>query len=463
MSPCHLLTLSSPRTRRDFLQAAAGATAALAPYWFTASRTAGGESLAKQDRLRIGAIGVGGRGMADTRDAAKLGQVVAVCDLDREHAEKAQAALGGKPDIYHDYRELLQRKDIDVIVNGTPDHWHTAVNIAACKAGKDVYAEKPMTLTIAEGKLLCKVVEETGRIVQVGTQQRSESPFKRAVELVRNGRIGKLRQVWVALPWFSTKGGPFPAQPVPKALDWDFYQGQAPLHAYCRQRAHGTYRWWYEYAGGIVTDWGNHHMDIAQWGMDCDRSGPAAVEARALFPNPQGPEYYNTPDRFFARLTYPSGVEVLFFSAIGEKMKYGEVQEHQSTSPEEIETLFGKDAPEEVKKCNRNGIMFIGDGGRLFVNRGGVHGKAVDELPHNPLPADAWRAYPSTDHMANFFECVRTRKQPCATVEIEHRTSSACHLVNIALRLKRKLVWDPLKQEIVGDAEANAWQQRGEG
>ena len=194
--------------------------------------------------------------------------------MDRGQAERAKAAFDNRPDLYTDYRKLLERTDIDVIINGTPDHWHTAVCVAACRAGKDVYTEKPLTLTIDEGKQLRKVVEETGRVVQVGTQQRSEKQFQLAVELVRNGRIGKLQQVWVVLPYFSTKGGPFPSTPVPEGLDWNLYQGQAPVHDYCKQRTHSNFRWWYEYAGGIVTDWGNHHMDIAHWGMDCELGGP---------------------------------------------------------------------------------------------------------------------------------------------------------------------------------------------
>ncbi len=405
----------SATTRRGFFRSAAAvATGTLLPYWFSGRDAWAQPSESKNDRPHVGVIGVGGRGMADTKSAARLGDIVAVCDVDLQQAEKAKAALGGKPDIYQDYRKLLEREDVELIVNGTPDHWHTAINVAACQAGKDVYAEKPMTLTIDEGKILCKVVEDTGRIVQVGSQQRSDKQFQTAVELVRNGRIGKLRQVWVALPYFSSKGGPFGAEPVPESLNWDVYQGQAPEHAYCRQRTHANFRWWYEYAGGIITDWGNHHVDIAHWGMDCESSGPTSVEARGLFPNPQGPEYYSTPDRFFSRMRYANGIEVLYFSSMNDRQHYGEVQKHQDTSPEQIEWLFGQDVPDEIKTLNRNGIMFIGEAGRVFVNRGGVYGKPVEELKENPLPSGAWRVYPSTDHMANFFECAKSRKQPCA-------------------------------------------------
>jgi myo-inositol 2-dehydrogenase / D-chiro-inositol 1-dehydrogenase len=447
-------------TRREFLRLASVATAAAAaaPYW-TASRQATA-AVAKNDRPRIGAIGVGSRGTTITRWAAKFGDVVAVCDVDLQQAEKTKAALRGKAVIYQDYRKLLDRKDIDVIINGTPDHWHTAINIAACKSGRDVFAEKPLTLTIDEGKLLCNVVEQTGRIVQVGTIQRSERNFQTAVELVRNGRIGKLRQVWVALPYFSTKGGPFAAQSVPKELDWDLYQGQAPVHDYCPPRTHRNFRWWYEYAGGVITDWGNHHIDIAQWGMDCELSGPTSIEARGLFPNPADAQHYNTPDRFFCRMMYTNGIEVLYFASIQQRRRYGTVENHEETPPDKLAWLWGADVPDEIKTFQRDGITFLGDKGKVFVNRGGVYGKPVDELKENPLPANAWRASPSDDHMANFFDCVKTRKQPCAPVQVEHRTVTACHLTNLSIRLKRKLAWDPVKQQIVGDEEANAWQKR---
>jgi predicted dehydrogenase len=414
----------------------------------------------KNDRPHIAAIGVGGRGLYVSQWAAKFGDVVAICDVDLRQAELAKEAFGGKAEIFQDYRKLLDRKDLDVVVNATPDHWHTAINIAACRSGRDVYAEKPLTLTIAEGKLLCKVVEQTGRVVQVGTMQRSARHFQTAVELVRNGRIGKLRQVWVALPYYTTKGGPFAAGSVRKELNWDMYQGQAAVHDYCPQRTHANFRWWYEYAGGIITDWGNHHFDIAQWGMDCDQTGPISVEARGLFPNPKGAQFYNTPDRFFSRMKYANGIDVLFFASINQRERFGDVGSHENTPPQQLEWLFGKETPDEIKNYNRDGILFIGDQGKVFVNRGGVYGRSVDELKHSPLPAEAWHAYPSSDHMANFFDCVKTRKQPCTPVQVEHRTTTACHLTNISIRLHRKLAWDPVKQEVVGDDEANAWQER---
>ncbi|HYW79729.1 MAG TPA: Gfo/Idh/MocA family oxidoreductase [Thermoguttaceae bacterium] len=450
----------SASSRREFLRtsAAVGAAGAITPYFFTARTARAQES--KNDRPNIGAIGVGGQGTGDTNSAARFGDVVAVCDVDLNQAERVKARFDGKPDVYQDYRKLLERKDIDVIISGTPDHWHTAVCVAACRAGKDIYTEKPMTLTIDEGKIMRRVVEETGRVVQVGTQQRSAGQFQLAVELVRNGRIGKLRQVWVALPYYTTTGGPFPTQSVPANIDWDRYQGQAPVHDYCPQRTHANFRWWYEYAGGIITDWGNHHIDIAQWGSDAELTGPVSVDARGLFPNPKGDGYYNTPDRFFSRMLYANGVELLYFASLNERARFGQVGDHQQTTPEQTEWLFGKDVPDEIKTYDRNGIMFIGERGRVFVNRGGIYGQPVDELKENPLPDDAWRVRPSRDHMGNFIECVKTREEPVSPVRIQHRTVTLCHLTNISLRLGRKLTWDPKAEQIVGDEEANGWLRR---
>jgi predicted dehydrogenase len=432
---------------------------ATTPYWFSSRKSLADEFQAANDRPNIGLIGVGGQGMADAKLAAKFGNVVAISDVDLKHAEAAKAAFGGTPDIYQDYRQLLDRNDVDVIINATPDHWHTKINVDTCLAGKDIYAEKPLTLTIDEGKILRRVVEETGRVVQTGTQQRSEKSFQTAIELVRNGRIGKLKQVWVALPWYSTKGGPFAKAAPPASLDWDIYQGQAPERDYCVQRTHKVFRWWYMYAGGIVTDWGNHHVDIAQWGMDRELTGPTTVDARGLFPNEGRADCFDTPDRFFCRMSYTDGPDLLYFSAINDKRVYG-TQAGDPTSQEKLGWLFGDDCPEEIKTFGRNGIMFIGEGGRVFVNRGGVHGKAVQELADNPLTSDAWRVPPGNDHMGNFFQCVKTRTEPVAPVRIEHRTVTVCHLTNLSIRLGRPLSWDPEQERFVGDEEANGWLSR---
>ena len=429
---------------------------------------------AASDKLRIACIGVGGRGAGISQIAAGFGDVVMVCDADLRNAESFKVRINAKNAVVvQDYRKVIDNKDVDVVIQGAPDHWHTKINVEALRAGKDVYGEKPLTLTIDEGKLLCKTVAETKRIFQTGTQQRSDNLFQTAVELVRNGRLGKLTAVYVAVPFFTTKGGPYPAEEIPAEMNWDLYQGQAPIAPFSPHRVYGVWRWWYDYAGGIVTDWGNHHVDIAQWGVNQENSGPVSVEARALFPNEGKEDCYNTPDRFFSRMIYADGLEVLYSAALGEKAVYGAVDGHVETTPEEIDWMFGKDCPEEVRTSNRNGIMFVGERGRVFVNRGGVYGKPVDELKDNPLPVNAWRAPhrappdstgdSTAFHIENFFDCVRSRKEPVASAAIEHRSVTACHLTNISIRLGgRKLQWDSVTETIVGDAEAKAMQSRAQ-
>ena len=249
-------------TRRGFLKSTAGAAAGgLLP-----GLLAGRSVLGANSRPGVGCIGLGGMGNGDMGAAAQFGAILAVCDVDREHAEKASD--GGKRTIYEDYRKLLDRKDIDVVTISTPDHWHTRIAIAALKAGKDVYCQKPLTLTIDEGKKLCAVVKKTQRVLQVGTQQRSENAemFLKAVAICHLGRIGKIQRVTAAIGG-GPGGGPFPKQAPPSNLNWDLWLGQAPKVDYIPERCHANFRWWYEYSGGKMTDWGAHHVDIATWGI----------------------------------------------------------------------------------------------------------------------------------------------------------------------------------------------------
>ncbi len=447
--------MSKSVSRRQFVKSvsAVGALGSVASFWVTGAQARAASFQAKNDRPLVAAIGVGGRGLYDAKQASRFGDIAAVCDADLDRAEQGRAALGGKAEIFQDYRRLLDaRPDIDVIVNGTPDHWHTAITIAACRAGKDVYTEKPLTLTIDEGKLLRQVVRETGQIVQVGTQQRSSPHFRTACELVRNGRIGKLQKVAVLLPFYSYKGGPFTAKPVPANLNWDLYQGQAPERPYFPERTHFTFRFWSDYAGGKITDWGQHHMDIAHWGMGLEDSGPLEVAAKGFFPGRGQADCYNNSDRFTVRMKYPGDID-LYFMVVRDQKYLKSMADGDMTEAEDAE-LFA-DMPEEWRKEQRDGIMFIGDQGRLFANRGKAYGKAVEQLPENPLPADAVRLYESNDHMGNFFECVESRKQPISTVDVAHRVITACHLGNVAMHLKRAIRWDPEKEEIVGDDEAS--------
>ncbi|GHT36850.1 NADH-dependent dehydrogenase [Planctomycetales bacterium] len=448
--------------RRNFLKITGGTVAgSLFAAPFVIADTVKGTN----DRIGIALVGCGGMGNGDIGNAARFGDVVAGADADNSRAEALKKRFDGKPAVYQDYRKLLENKDVDVVFQATPDHWHTKINIDAMLAGKDVYGEKPFTLTVAEGQQVCNVVKDTKRVFQTGTQQRSGKEFQTAIELVRNGRIGKLQKVIVALPWCSMLGGPFKEQPVPANLDWDLYQGQAPVKPYYPQRCHSIFRWWYEYAGGMATDWGNHHIDIAHWGIGGDEiTAPVSVEARGIFPNEDNPnkaDCFNTPDRFYAELKYAGDVSLHFYIVLEDQFRFGGINTYQETTPEQKSYLWGKDYPKEMDENKRNGIMFIGDKGKIFVNRGGVYGKAVDELKENPLPDNAWKVKPSNDHIKNFLDCVRSREEPVAPAWLEHRSVTACHLTNISLRLGgRKLLWDAEKEQFTNDAQANTMLQR---
>jgi len=420
--------MSLRQNRREFLQQSAQAAVAGAVlpsflgdlcYGYQA------ENKAKNDRLRLGSIGVGGQGTGIMHRAREFADQIAVADVDENHAQRG--IQNTKAEAYSDYRKLLERQDIDVVTIGTPDHWHTKICIEAMQAGKDVYCEKPLTLTIAEGQQIAKVVEETGKILQVGTQQRSEMGlvFLRAVATVRSGQLGKIQKVTVSLPLSTGVGGPFPKVDVPKNLNWDMWLGQAPLADYCAERCHFNFRWWYEYSGGIVTDWGAHHMDIAQWALEMDKSGPLSIDGTRT-ELPTIVNGYNTPKLPVIDYVYAGDINL------------------QIVAGDEF-------------------VLFEGEQGRLKVNRGRVTGKAIEEQDADKGLMDRTTAmmtqlYPSGkpgNHMANFFHCVKTRQQPISDITSQHRSTSSCHLGNIAARLQRKLSWDPVKELFVGDDEAN--------
>jgi predicted dehydrogenase len=295
----------SPLQRREFLQVMAGT--ALLPAWFLKESRSFGQRPPSGDageRPSIALIGCGGMGRGDAKNAGRFGKVVAVCDVDAKHAEEA-SGMFGKAKFYKDFRKLLEDKKIDVVINATPDHWHTLINLAALKAGKDIYSEKPLTLTIDEGKRLVAAVKKSGRVLQTGSQQRSDGRFRLACELVRNGRLGKLTEITTILP-AGLNGGPFKPTPVPKELNWDFWQGQAVNHDYVKERAHMTFRYWLDYSGGTMTDWGAHHNDIALWAMGLDRSGPTSIEGKALSKPVEGG--YTAPAEYEVVYTYANGV-----------------------------------------------------------------------------------------------------------------------------------------------------------
>ncbi|MCA8987862.1 MAG: Gfo/Idh/MocA family oxidoreductase, partial [Planctomycetaceae bacterium] len=268
--------------RRDFLASSTAALAA-ATAWPTLA-TADEKPRSKVERLGIGSIGMRYQGSVITEQARKYADVVAITDVDRHVREQARASFGSTPQIYENYQEMLANPNVDVVLIATPDHWHTKMIVDAVRAGKDVYCEKPLTLTIDEGKVLRNLAGSSDRVVQVGTWQRHDSNFRLAVELVRQGRIGKLKHVECATDKNPT-GGPFAVMPVPEHFNWDLWQGPTADVPYIPQRSHYTFRWWYEYSGGKMTDWGAHHIDIAQWGLGYSDSGPVEIEGQATFPD----------------------------------------------------------------------------------------------------------------------------------------------------------------------------------
>ncbi len=426
-------------SRRSFLATCIATAAATGlPLWFVQRELAAAEQVAPKlpspnDRPGIALIGCGGMGRGDARNARRLGDILAVCDVDQSHVDAAAVEFtrdGKAPAKFSDFRKVMERDDIHVIVQATPDHWHTLINLAAAKAKKDVYGEKPLTLTIDEGKRMVTAVRDSGIVLQTGTQQRSSQKFRLACELVRNGRIGKLKQVHVFVP-AGLHAGPFHPVPVPSTLNWDFWLGQAPKVDYEAERCHANFRWWWDYSGGPVTDWGAHHNDIARWGIGLD--GPSEVAARVVTgPVPGG---YETPSEFEATLTYANGVRHVVKTTTDDS-PYGEVLKREG---------------------QRNGVKFEGTDGWIWVNRADLAASNEDIL-FTPLPENALHLETSSDHMGNFFECVRSRKDPVCHVEVGHRSATVGHLIVIALRLGRKFQWDPQKELFTGDGarEANA-------
>ena len=432
-------------SRRGFLQRSLAALTVGAglPEWYARevladedARTAPTKkAVAANDRIVMGAIGIGSpqsRGLQLLGDVRphKGVQYVAVCDVDKSHRERAAKIIGGDCAKYHDFRELLDRKDIDAVTIAVPDHWHALIAIDAMKKGKDVYGEKPLALTISEGRAMVTVARKTNRVFQTGSMQRSDARFRLACELVRNGRLGKIKTVETRIG-DNPRSPALPKADVPKGLDWDFWLGPAPKVEYVElkkgnhvfTRCHYEFRWWYEYSGGKMTDWGAHHNDIAQWGLGMDESGPVAVESEGEQPSKK-PNSYNCHPHFKVTYTYASGTKLLCMSD------------------------------------GRNGIKFEGENGKwIFVDRG--HIEASDgKLLKEPLPKDHDQLYVSNDHMGNFFDCMRSRKRPICDVEIGHRSVTVCHIGVISLRTGKKLQWDPAKESFIGDEGANRWLSR---
>jgi len=426
-------------SRRNFLKSAGMLAAGSAlPAWYVQECAAQATprpaaSAAPSEQIRLGLIGCGGQGRGDARNAQRYGKVVAVCDVDESHIANAKKDFPDA-DGYGDFRKLLERDDIDAVICGTVDHWHTLVSIAAMRAGKDVYCEKPLTLTVAEGKHLIETEKQTGRILQTGTQQRSSIRFRLACDLVRNGRIGKIEKVEVWLP-AGLRQGPFKTSAVPEGFNYDFWMGQTPEVPYVKERTHFSFRYWWEYSGGTMTDWGAHHNDIVLWALGMDGSGPVSVEGKQLVE--MIPGGFTAASEYEVTWTYANGV----------------VHECHST------TASAWHGGVIDKNRQQHGIKFIGSDGWIWVTRGVI--EASDRaLLTEKLPDSAPRVYASNDHIGNFMDCVRSRKAPICPATVGHRSASLCHLGVTAIRLGRKLQWDPVAEQFVGDAEANSYLSR---
>ncbi|MDA0660284.1 MAG: Gfo/Idh/MocA family oxidoreductase [Planctomycetota bacterium] len=420
--------------RRDFLQrsAALSAGALAIPYFVPGSALGLAGAVAASDRIVFGSIGTGGQGRGLLNGWLGMDdlQVVAVCDVDTSHRNAAMEQVNmkyGNKDCatFHDFRELLARKDIDAVCVATPDHWHALASVAAANAGKDIYCEKPLSNSIGEGRAIANAVKKNNRILQTGSHERSGDNSRFACELVRNGRIGKLHTVRINLP--CSDGHHKKAQllreipaarPIPSGFDFDTWMGHTAAAPYSEQRCHFWWRFILAYGGGEMTDRGAHVIDIAQLGMNADDTGPVEIKAMGVV---TPGSLYNTYWDYAFENVYANGVRVI----------------GSSQGP--------------------RGLKFEGSDGWIFIK---IHGGALEAEPASLLKEIIGEKEVhlgrSPGHQRNFIDCVKSREQPVAHAEAGHRTASVCHINNIAMKLARPLKWDPVKEQFLNDAEANA-------
>jgi predicted dehydrogenase len=413
-------------SRRQFLKRASGVTAgAIAfPYFVSSSALGRGGSVAPSNRITLGCIGMGGQGTGNMRGflGKREVQVVAVCDVDKNHRERAKKLVDekyGNSDckMYIDFRDVIEREDIDALSLALPDQWHSIPAIMGARAGKDIYGEKPLARTIREGRAICDAMHRYGRIWQTGSWQRSVGHFRKACELVRNGRIGKVDKVEVGLPT-GGGGGNNPVQPVPEGLDWDFWLGPAPWVPF-RGVYHWHWRWIMDYSGGQLTDWAGHHVDIAHWGLGLDRTGPVEIEGRGVYPKDG---IYDVPTQYKFTCKYANGLTMIVAN--------------------------------DRQQPKGMGAMWYGEKGWIHVNRGGLHAEPKSVLDEVIGP-DEIKLYNSRDHTQNFLDCVKSRKETITPVEIAHRSISVGLLGEIAMLTEEKLKWDPEKEIFLNSDKAN--------
>jgi predicted dehydrogenase len=429
------------KTRRSFLQhsvAGLAGAAALSPT--AASARSQAQVAGANRRVRVGLIGCGGMGTSDLRQALRLGaQVVALCDVDDAQSARVKDLVSKDfsqtPELVtRDFRHLLDRKDIDAVIVATPDHWHAIPTVMACQAGKDVYVEKPLSLTIGEGRTMVDVARKHKRVVQMGTQQRSAPHYASAVEYVKGGALGKIRLVktWAYQDWM----GNIPVKPdgpPPAGVDYDMWLGPAPSRPFNPNRFHFNFRWYYDYSGGLMTDWGAHMIDIANWGMGV-KAPNACVSVGGKFGFPDDAE--ETPDTQ---------------QALWEFDGYSMIWEHA--------TAVG-----QGPYMRDHGVAFHGNNGVLVVDRGGwevypetetSQGRKKYRYAGEPRRGTGGVDYHQA-HVRNFLDCMDSRQPPRSDVEVGHNSMIACHLGNIAFRARRRIQWDVEGERVVGDAEAQA-------
>jgi predicted dehydrogenase len=419
------MTGSGKLTRRDFFRKAAlgAASAVAAPYVLTSNALGAPGVQPASDRITLGILGAGGR----AGNFYGYSPILAVCDVDRDRrqaAAKRIEGISGAAGIkdYNDFRDVLARPDIDAVIIAAPDHWHCQMSAMAALAGKDVYCEKPLSAYIKEGRLLSDLIAREGTVFQTGSQQRSDDLFRQACELVRNGYIGEVKKVTVGILPGKSMPAPGAPDPIPDGFDYDLWLGPAPWAPYYKQRCVYNFRFNLDYAAGKISDWGAHHLDIAQWGLGFERSGPIEVRGSGTFPTDG---IFNCAIDFTFECKYPA------------------------------KPLFPDGLTLHCSDKYRLGIEWQGAEGAVFVTRGAIE-TTPSSLRMLKLKPDDIHLHDSKDHWYNFIDCVKTRRQTAAPAEIAHRTVTICHAANVAMLLGRPVKWDPQTEQFPGDAQANS-------
>jgi predicted dehydrogenase len=452
-------------TRRRFIRSSAALLGA--PVFIPSTVLGKDGGVAPSNRIVFATIGWGMQGPSNTNKIMAFDdtQVVAACDVDADHLKQAAEAINKKYKntdckTYKDFRELIARKDIDAVIVSIPDHWHALVSIAAADAGKHIWGEKPLAKTFNEQQAIVAAVERNKVIWQTGSWQRSTFNFHDAVELVRNGLIGKIRRVEVGLPgghndFAKTKEFDKPADP-PAELDYDLWLGPSKQEPYIKARVHKNWRWNYNVGGGQLMDWIGHHCDIAHWGLDMDESGPLEIQAKADFPAPDA--MWNTATSFQITCKYPGDVTLVIKDA-PDMPKPGEAQKPAPDAKGGKKNKKDAAKPKEVKASDGffKGTKWIGDDGWVYVNRGKFEASNPEWTKKGfKIPDQKVTIYNSKDHWRNFVDCIKSGQPTITPVQVAHRSATPGHLGHIAAKLGRTIKWDPARQQILGDAEATA-------